>query len=102
MHEPEPADRESIRQNLSAALLDELMPPAQFLAPRFDIAHLVVERGGESGQRKFRARNAGRFENALVERVETIELRFNQLPDRVRHSELDRVNRRRESPAAIT
>ena len=101
VHEAKPAHRIAVRAQLSAALLDELMPPAQFLAADLDIRQIVVQCRGDGDYGEFRAHDAGCFEDALVARVKTINLVFNQLPDGVRHSQLDGVNRRGQLPAAF-
>ena len=99
VHEAEPAHRVSVRKKMCAVLPDELVPPAQFLAADLHVPRIVVQRGRHRDHREFSARDTGGFENALIAHVEAINLSFDQLLDRVRDADLDRVDRARQLPA---
>ena len=99
VHEAEPSYSLPVRKELSAEFSDELVPPAQFLAADLHICRIVVQRCGHRDHWKFRARDTCRFENALIAYVKTVNLSFDELPDGVWDSDLDRVERGRQLPA---
>src|SRR5262252_8801403 len=78
------------------------MPAAEFLAPELHLSQIVVQRRGHRRRWEFSAGNAGRFENALIDGVETIDLGFNQLPDGVWNARFDLVDGSGQSPAFFT
>ena len=101
MHEREPAGRLPVRKKLCAALFDELVTPAQLLAARLDRSRVLFQRGGHGDDRKLVAGDTGGFERALLPLVETIELSFDQLSNRLGHADFHAIDRHRQSPAAV-
>ena len=101
MHESVAAHRVAGREDVHAAFADELMPPAQLFAARLDLRDGLVQRRGDRDGVKLRAGDARGLQDAPIARVETIDLRLDQLTDGVGYANLHGVERRRQTPPVV-